>query len=96
MGVVKDLGLLLFGHCPCVSDWRGAIIDNCTTGSCGMDTAICNLIIENEEAGEKEREGGRGEELKVDNIYEFSIIIRFHDKNAFAKLCKFTYCECCG
>ena len=52
--VGEDLSPLFFGQCPCVSDWRGAIVDNCTTESCGIDTAIFNLNME------KERERERG------------------------------------
>ena len=51
VGVVEDLGPLFFGQCPCVSDWRGAIVDNCTTESCGIDTAIFNLNMERERGG---------------------------------------------
>ena len=62
MGVGEDLGPLLFGQCPCVSDWRGAIVDNCTTESCGIDTAIFNPSMEKERETERERErGGEGE-----------------------------------
>ena len=65
MGVVEDLGPLLFGQCPCVSDWRGAIVDNCTTESCGIDTAIFNLKMKGGREGREGRERERGGELKI-------------------------------
>ena len=90
VSVVEDLGLFLFGQCPCVSDWRGAIVDNCTTESCGIDTAIFNLIMEGGGGGggrrrkkRREREREReGRELKIDmTANEYAIIVNFMIKH---------------
>ena len=64
VGVGEDLGPLLFGQCPCVSDWRGAIVDNCMTESCGIDTAIFNL------ERERDLERGGGEREITEHFYK--------------------------